>query len=151
MAGENFKIHIQYFFRFSAVLVPLLPKADTSTATIYPDGSTMVDFPIVVKLTCSMSACLFPADNHICPITFISSAHDVKVQKLTFNPAVAEKYGGFRKKETGLWKLEIGSFKVSEHPIALSPDNRVSSQLSSKIKLIRKPGYVDYFSISFVI
>ena len=120
--------------------MPLLPKADTGTATIYPDGSTMVDFPLVVKLTCSMSACLFPADNHICPMTFISSAHDVKVQKLTYNPAVVEQYGAFRKKETGLWKLEISSFEASNRPVALSPDNRVSSQLSSKIKLIRKPG-----------
>ena len=112
------------------------------TAIVYPDGQTTLDFAVMIKLTCSMPACLFPADEHSCPLIFNSIAYDNRDIKMVYNTKIDKAYGQFVKSETGLWKIIRSNMTEIDFPSSVSPESipTNSSALYMTLKLVRKPG-----------
>ena len=129
---------ILYFV--SAISQPLSPTVETSNALVHPNGDTTIDFALTIKLSCSMPACLFPADKHTCATTFNSISYDRNILLLQFNQKIVAEYSAFEKLESGLWKITRNPFR--EVPLITSSGLGYgkSSALSSSLTFTRKPG-----------
>ena len=118
----------------------MIPSNENSNVLIYPNGLSIVDFAMVVKLTCSMRACLFPADEHTCPFTLNSIAYDKSLLQIEYNKKIVEDYRQFEKAETGLWTLKRGPVVPFSIPGVSGSKQTENSCLKSSIKFTRKPG-----------
>ena len=118
----------------------MIPSNDNSNVLIFSNGLSIVDYAMTIKLTCSMKACLFPADEHTCPFTLNSIAYDDSLLQIEYNEKTLEDYGQFEKKETGLWTLKRGPVVQSSFPAVSGSKQIKNSCLKSSIKLTRKPG-----------
>ncbi|XP_065067925.1 neuronal acetylcholine receptor subunit beta-3-like [Rhopilema esculentum] len=127
----------------NAIAQPLIPSNRMGTAIVYPDGHTTLDFAVMIKLTCNMPACLFPADEHACPLIFNSISYDNRDIKMVYNTEIDKAYGQFTKSETGLWKIIRSNVTEINFPASVGPESKPtnSSALYMILKFVRKPGY----------
>ena len=130
------------FISYSAISRPLAPSNHNVNAMIYPDGYSIIDFAIPIKLTCSMPACLFPADQHSCPVLINSLVYDRSLLRLEYNKNISSDYSQFEKTETGLWKLKKNPLVEQSFYLKTGLKEINMSGLVSTFLFTRKPGYV---------